>query len=335
MIKKIIDTFTDNKYAIIWTISYIIVMWLILSFLFNFNMFSFNDWNKVLHAHLHGFPGFVFGILVLSALPLYITTTSIIIRNKKPLFTIPLPEILKPVPEEKPTVQESEPETPKTEESVTTTQSIEEELVTKRVPTELRTAFIRARNNISFNTPKTNFDLTNITENKIATEEDLNTANSQDEIESMPLPEDFNFDTDSEPESENFMPNFAPVFQDLDFDIKGEEKSNNDSNLTEETKRYLSNNGQEIKIEDDILINNKYAVGIHEDEDFWIADDNTWFAAGKQKESPADKAKEKAKKYNVQAVLYLASTNIMDLETRIEQWESEGIKTIKSLSELD
>lgn len=336
MIKKIINFIIDKKYATIWTVCYIAFIWAILLFLFKFDIFSVSQWKILLHAQLRGFPGFVFGILILAAIPLYVATTAIIIRNNKPLFTIPLPEFLKPVPEEKPEPAPAVTEdSTKKEEEPITSQSIEEELASRHIPTELRTAFIRVKNNMSFNSIKSNFDLTNVTENKNAESEPENTIN-QDEPDIMPLPEDFNFDSATQTENEDFLPNFTPVFQDVNFDTD-ETDTNPASNKTdtiEETKRYLSQDGSAVKEEEDILINDKYAVGIHEDDDFWIADNENWFAAGKQKASPADKAKEKAEKYKVQAVLYLKSTNIMDLDNRIEEWTKEGIKVIKTLSEL-
>ena len=91
--KKITDIFKNHKHAIHWTIGYIIVMWAILYFLFNFNMFDGHMWHRLMHARLHGFAGHVFGLLILAALPLYMASTTLIIRTKKPLITVPLPKI--------------------------------------------------------------------------------------------------------------------------------------------------------------------------------------------------------------------------------------------------
>ena len=102
--KRISEILSTHRHAIIWTACYIMVMWTILYFLFRFNMFSGHMWNRLFHAQLHGFAGFVFGILILAALPLYIASTALIVRTKKPLITIPknpltkLTNRLQPVP---------------------------------------------------------------------------------------------------------------------------------------------------------------------------------------------------------------------------------------------
>ena len=99
--KKILELLQKNKYALIWTVCYIFIVWAILKWMFNFSIFSATQWHILFHAQLRGFPGFVFGILILAAIPMYIATTNIILRTKKPLFKIPLPEFLRPVPDEK------------------------------------------------------------------------------------------------------------------------------------------------------------------------------------------------------------------------------------------
>jgi hypothetical protein len=75
-------------------------------------------------------------------------------------------------------------------------------------------------------------------------------------------------------------------------------------------------------------------VAIHDDDDFWIADSENWFASGKQKPSPAAAAIAAAKDADATPVLLLRSENIMDLESLREKWKSDGIKIIKDLSEL-
>ena len=157
---KILDFIKSHKYAIIWTLCYIATTWAILYFMFDFSIFSSAQWHHLMRAQLRGFPGFVFGILILAALPLYVATTTLIVRTKQPLITIPVPKIkiptfLKsastepaPIPQpesENPTLGPDEVDTP-TE-------------LPPDIPAELRVAFIRARNNIgriqtsAFNTP--------------------------------------------------------------------------------------------------------------------------------------------------------------------------------------
>ena len=78
-------------------------------------------------------------------------------------------------------------------------------------------------------------------------------------------------------------------------------------------------------MDDDVTITNKMAIAIHVDPDFWIADEENWFASGKQKVSPVLAAKNIAKKHGVTAALYLAQKNIMDLDSQIEIWKSAGV----------
>ena len=99
--KKILDFFNTNKYCIIWTLCYFFIVWAIMLWMFNFDIFSSTQWHILAHAKLRGFPGFVFGIMILAALPLYVATTILIYRNKKPLITIPLSNLFGPVPIEK------------------------------------------------------------------------------------------------------------------------------------------------------------------------------------------------------------------------------------------
>ena len=87
--------YKSNKYVILWTVAYFVATWAIMRFMFNFNIFSALRWHQLMHAHLHGFAGMVFGILILAAVPMYIATTIVIARTKTPLFTITIPEFIK------------------------------------------------------------------------------------------------------------------------------------------------------------------------------------------------------------------------------------------------
>ena len=66
-----------------------------------------------------------------------------------------------------------------------------------------------------------------------------------------------------------------------------------------------------------------------------IMDENTWFAAGKQMDSPLDELKEIAKQNDLIPVIYLHSQNIMDIESTINNFENSGIRVVKSLAELN
>ena len=94
---RIKDFYNSNKYAIWWTAGYVAACWAIMRYMFNFNIFSATRWNQLWHAHLYGFAGFVFGILILAMIPLYIATTIVIARTRAPLFNFKLkiPEWIK------------------------------------------------------------------------------------------------------------------------------------------------------------------------------------------------------------------------------------------------
>ena len=85
----------------------------------------------------------------------------------------------------------------------------------------------------------------------------------------------------------------------------------------------------------DFIATKKFVIYEHNDEDFWIMDGDSWFAAGKQKDSPIQELIGLAKQNELTPVLYLASQNIMDLDNTISNFESMGIRVVKDLSELD
>lgn len=331
LMNKILDFLKNNKYALIWTACYITLMWAILLGLFNFDIFSKAQWIRLAHAELRGFPGFVFGILMLAALPLYAATTAIIIRTKKPLFTIPLPKFLQPVAEEK---KESEPEPEKKEEP-----EEEKDLLPQNLPAELRAPFLRARSTINRSYIKSNFDISNVTElqhkNKEAEKEAVLAVQPAGEL---PLPTDFNFENEDISEDSFSMPTFTPVFQDIDFDEEPKKEETIDKKISkkqDEIINLLIKQGQEVTIDDDLIITQNVIIAVHDDSDFWIADNEDWFAAGKRKTSPIKKLLEKTSANKQNPILYLAETNIMDLETRCTEWESQGIKIIKNISDLE
>lgn len=345
--KKVLEFLQKNKYALIWTICYGVIIWAVLKWLFNFDIFSGAQWHILMHAQLRGFPGFVFGILILAAIPMYIATTSIILRTKKPLFTIPLPQFMQPVPDDtiKPT-QDTEPQNADTAPIVDTTQTP----APKEIPTELRAAFIRARAH-SGHAPKSNFDISNITSSHTATpapQPELQPATE------LPLPTDFDVTEDNP--FDMGTPTFAPVFSDVNFDNDtGTTDADTDAQAPIENKpapaptqlpgdvtddlrpvaEYLSAKGIEHTIESGIIFTLQDAIAAHNSSDFWIADEKTWFASGKQKQSPVDAVISKASETGLHPILYLGATNILDLETNKKLWEDAGIKIITELSELD
>ena len=99
--------------------------------------------------------------------------------------------------------------------------------------------------------------------------------------------------------------------------------------------KYLESHNIKFTIENGIVITDHDAIATHNDPDFWIADNETWFAAGRQKPSPADAVLSISAARGVRPVLYLEQTNIMDFDARRAQWRDDGITVITSPSELD
>lgn len=345
---KIFNLITTYKNAIIWSACYCVVIWGILLWLFNFDIFSLNAWAQLPKANLNNFPGLVFVILLLAAIPLYIATTTLIIRTKKPLFTIPIPKFLYPVPEK----EESTESKKETKDNPETNQPIAETLPAG-IPAELRTPFLRAREHIraGITTPpvvnKYNeiASAANMTDTvSSAPSPTTNNDEKRDTTSSvtdtnLPIPDDFDFevpDTDDSEYAEESMPHFSPVFTDIDFDEKDGDSDDDATTESQETViKFLQSRKESFEQDQDIIISDNFVIGIHSDPDFWIADEELWFAAGKQKESPIKKIQDIALSKQLQGVLYLAETNIMDLDTKISEWSESGIKVITSISELE
>lgn len=348
---KIIDFFKSNKYAVIWTACYIATMWVILQGLFNFNMFSITYWNRLIHAELHGFAGFVFGILILAALPIYIATTTIIVRTKAPLFTIKLPAFLarlKPSPAPA-TTDENKIDSVPAPAPVPDAPPLPDHL-----PRELRGPFLRARHHTcpppisSFNTnimtqPPATPAVVPVPQMASAT--DAPSASAQntmtDDITDFPLPTDFDLGDESpapDVKGEENLNLSVPVFKEINFDDAPDETSTpttKDTMPDTETMEFLTTRGNKIiSATNDMIITDKLVIAIHDDPDFWIADDNDWFAAGKQKPSPTARLTATVGERGVRPVLYLKKNNIMDLDARRVKWESDGITVITDLNQL-
>lgn len=347
MCASVKDFYDSNKYAILWTVGYVIATWAIMRYMFNFNIFSVYRWHQLMHAHLHGFAGLVFGILILAMIPLYVATTVVIARSNAPLFNfkITIPEFIKtffrnafaqpPLDEPQPAPQpESEPETPveTTTESETPSQP---EPIPETVPAEMRVAYERARDHIT-RTPTSAYDLGNITKPSNTTPIVEAVAQTDTENE-MPIPTDFDI------ESAHDAFNDVPVFTDLDFD-DDEPLIETESAITDSIQtatadndsviKYLTAKSVPYKMENDVVITDAFAIVSHTDSDFWVADNESWFAAGKIRKSPIASVMEIAATHNVQPVLYLAADNIMDIKELRTQWEKSGIRVISDLKDL-
>lgn len=355
MCTSIRNFYNSNKYAILWTVGYVIATWAIMRYMFNFNIFSAMRWHQLMHAHLHGFAGFVFGILILAMIPLYVATTIVIARTNAPLFNfkIKIPEFIKTFFQKAftQTPMDDEPEsTPATnskneselksaletetkyEIDSTTTES-KPDPVPSAVPAEMRIAYERARSHAT-SMQSSVFDLGNVTKKPSQIVESAATAPESE----IPIPTDFDID-----DTENII-NEVPVFTDLDFDddndddeTESESQTINVQTMTGDNDvvtKYLTEHSIPYTLENDIVITNKFAIASHTDSDFWVADNESWFAAGKIRKSPIASVMEIAATNKLQPVLYLGTDNIMDIDELRQKWTDAGIRVITDLDEL-
>ena len=301
--KRLLDFFKSNMILVYWTLGYFIFLWAVLRFLFKFDMFSAHYWWRFFHATLHGFGGFVFGILMYSAIPIYIATALIIYRKKTAIITIPVPEKIKsifskikdifakPAPkiEDKNNIKDTD------------TTSNEPEPTAPEyppdMPPELYVPYIRTKQNMSLTGAVSVF-------NK-QTDVMPDSETPTNENESFPIPNDFDI-SDTLPNSDTksdapFSDGGFPVFKDIDFDtpIKEPEK------LSNTVTKYFTDNGTEYETYHDFIATEKYVIYDHNDDDFWIMDDDSWFASKRQRESPIPELLSLAKQNNLTPVLYL------------------------------
>ena len=220
------------------------------------------------------------------------------------------------------------PTTEQTEEKKSDDKNSDSDELPPEIPSELRTAYIRARLNITpeqrsaFNQPC-----------NTPGPENIITATETETPDEIPLPSDF--DIDIEPEAENYIDtDFSqmkvPTFSDINFDSVPTAPD-----TTNELTQYLDNKSIEYKIEDDLIITDKHTIASHTDSDFWICDDDNWFATGKQCPSPIPKLLKIASENKTKPIMYLGATNIMDLDTIRQKWESMGITVITSPDEIN
>lgn len=340
--------YNSNKYAILWTAGYVFAMWAIMRYMFNFNIFSATRWHQLMHAHLHGFAGLVFGILILAMVPLYVATTIVITRKNEPLFNfkITIPESIKiffknafiQTPMDEPTSDdqaEQQIESPAESEVIIDDQ--QPEPIPESVPPELRVAYTHARDHIE-RTQTSAYDLGHITKTPNATPVAESSTPVNTATHEMPIPTDFDIsDTDN-------IVGDIPIFTDLKFDDDDETIEVSESESINEIKtstdnndiviKYLTAKSVPYKTENDVVITNTFAIVSHTDSDFWVADNESWFAAGKIRRSPIVSLMETATAHNVQPVLYLGADNIMDIDDLRTQWESSGIRVISDLKDL-
>ena len=286
--------------------------WAILYFMFKFNIFNGTQWHRLAHAHLRGFPGFVFGILILAMIPLYIATSVLIIRTKEPLITIPVPKIKLPKFRKEPDADTNT----NTAEVPTDTNTD-----TREIPDEIRHVFTRTKHNIEqFKTYNEHAPHPTQSDTPAPTESiEPDVAPDSD----LPLPTDFDFSFQDDVAT---LPD-APVFTSINFDEPTPKKTTPNNKLIE----HLNNQGVAFTIIDNVVITDTHAIITHDDDDFWAPDDDNWFATGKSQPSPIKTVTAIAHEHNITPAIYLASTNILDLDSMISKWESDGITVITDL----
>jgi len=275
---------------------------------------------------------------------MYIATTFVIARTKAPLFTIKVPERIKtffvnafqqtPQPAEN-TADKSAPVVENTIAPTTEpTEKKEPEPIPETVPSELRVAYARAREHIGRTQPSA-FDLGNLTK---STPIERTDTPKQDAPEDIPIPSDFDID------DVDTMIDSVPQFTDINFDDDDEddtEITDQDfsdirelSDTVQDVVKYLDYKSVPYTIDGEVVITDKYAIVSHTDPDFWVADNENWFAAGKTRKSPIKAVLDAAIQHNVHAVLYLGSENIMDIETLRAGWTDDNISVITDLKDL-
>jgi len=318
--KKVTEFLKSNFIIVKWTIWYFFIVWFILKFIFNFDMFSGHYWWKFFHATLHGFGGLMFGLVIYSAIPLYIASTMIVYRKQELIIPIPFSQKISNIISKifsKSRQQETAPESNNTEPE---TENTPEQEFPEGLPPELRVPFQRAKNRLPLTNGISVYNKPNVTQQTPVKEE-------ENENPSIPIPMDFDIADTIEPT----MPDSVPTFKDLDFDIPIATEPELENNTT----KYFKDKNIDFETYHNFVATEKFVIYEHSDEDFWIMDGDSWFAAGKQIDSPIKELLDLAKQNNLTPVIYLASQNIMDINNTITNFESAGIHVVKDLDELN
>jgi hypothetical protein len=324
-------SFANFWRAVAWTGIYVFVMWAILRGLFNFNMFSIAHLTKLLHLQLHGFAGLVFGILVLAAVPLYVATTVITVRNKEMPVKLPLPKCLT----ETPPAPKPEPVVP----VVTANETLPE--LRAGVPAEMRETFMRAQKNYGvrqmsvFNRQHApvKANQTELVSEPVT--ESIPVAKTEDVAAygGMPIPTDFDIDAPMGAGTDVDVPVFADINFDDDDTPAGAGETAEESPI-DKVLNFLHGAGVDATVDGDLIVANGYAVAVHDDDDFWVADEIDWFAAGKQRPSPIAALKKAESEQNLKPILYLATNSIMDIEEKSAEWIADGIMVVTDKDDL-
>ena len=317
----------SNKILVKWTIGYILFWGLILRFVFDFNMFSKSHWVRFFSETLHGFWGLVFVVSIYGAVLIYIASAMIIYRKNKPIIEITVPDKVKNVATNiskifTDTKTESAKESDKTD---TTTSESDDEYPTN-LPPELYIPYMRAKNNQA--TTDTVSDFNKTMEPPLPSE----TQTTENENESFPIPTDFDI-SENLPDQPQQSDDYIPTFTEINFDtpIQPAQESNEHKNGV---IKYCEQNGWDYDTLDEFIMMKKYLIYDHDDEGFWIMDDEVWFASGKQKKSPVRKLLDLAEENSLTPVIYFESKNILDIEHIMSKFEKMGISVVLELSQL-
>ena len=320
---KIFELFNNNKHTISWTLWYCFFVWTISYILFNFNIFNLHQWQVLLHARLSGFGGFIFTMFILAIIPLYIATIKLVIKKKEMLIKLPTLKIPKFfidlwAPDEPSQKNTPAPTTPPETKETQSSDSVNTVTINPAIPLEIQNSFARALKKTQ---------LIHIEKPKNLNAQDTFTDTPNDLGDTIPLPTDFDIQFDNENTPDTMS---APVFSEINFDSTPTQPEN----ITNTITKHLDTKNQEYKTEQDVIITKKHAIITHDDNDFWVTDEDNWFASGKTRQSPIKTVQNIAQTHNVTPVLYLETKNILDIDDLIKKWESDSITIISSPTEL-
>ena len=253
-------------------------------------------------------------------IPIYIATTITVYRKKEMIINIPIIDklcgfiktVLTKIFVKSDQVEKSESE-PELEPIINNSNAIE---FPDKLPNEMRVPFTRVKQRNALLGTKLPFDY----QQKLAE----HNAEAQESVaESFPIPMDFDLSDTNNETNENI-----PTFKDLDFDTPEPPKQSNT------VTKYFDEHKIIYDFYDDFILTKKHLIYVHSDTDFWIFDDDSWFAPGKQIDSPVSTMIELSHDNGLTPVIYFESTNIMDFDNIVKELTNKGIKVVTKLKDL-